>query len=107
MKEEVDLGSGSEQTVRFSVNLPQQEALSRAAFSDPVLKDHPMRLFLYVMYGEENQEKIVAVETLTHTFTTENSAAVFDIRLVTDKTYKVAVWADFGDKYYMVTGKVG
>ena len=106
MKEEVDLGDGSEKVVRFSVNLPQQEALSRTAFSDPVLKDHQMRLFLYVMYGEKDQEKIVEVKTLNHTFTAENSAAIFDIRLVTDKTYKVAVWADFGEDYYKVTGDV-
>ena len=98
MKEEVDLGSGSEETVRFSVSLPQQEALSRAAFSDPALED--MRVVLMVMYGTEDETPtVVHTETKTgQTFGTVN----FDVRLVTGKPYTISVWADFGENYYSI-----
>lgn len=102
MKEEVDLGSGSEETIRFSVNLPQQGMLSRAAFSDPNLSDNPMRVFLYVMYeGSVVDEQMID----GHVFTSGGVAkpATFDLRLVTGKYYTVAVWADFGDEYYTVS----
>ncbi len=102
MKEEVDLGSGSEETIRFSVNLPQQGALSRTAFSDPALTN-PMRVFLYVMYeGSVVEEQKIE----SHVFNTSDGGvnpATFDLRLVTGKDYTVAVWADFGDEYYTVS----
>ena len=98
MKEEVDLGGGSEETVRISVNLPQQEALSRAAFSDPDLSENDMRVFLYVMYDG----KIVSTVAngVSHNF--GGGAFTRDIRLVTGKEYQIVAWADFGDKYYTV-----
>lgn len=101
VKDDLDgVSSGSERNVRFTVDLPQQGAETRAAYTDPALKD--MRVALMVL----EDGKVLTSESKTHTFE-GNDGLAFDVALVTGKTYKVAVWVDFGETYYRLTSETG
>lgn len=101
-KEQTTTTENKEVNARFSIQLPSNTEISRAAFDNPTLSG--MRVVMAVMYDD------IVVHTQTKSDQELGDASTpvdFDLRLVTGKNYKVAIWADFGPQYYSVSTEVG
>lgn len=94
--------NGKSVKARISVQLPSLATKTRAAFDNPALND--MRVVMAVMFDDV----VVHSETKTgQALGGSGSPVDFDLRLVSGRDYKVAVWADFGPQYYTVSTEVG
>lgn len=101
MQEDIVKGNGEEVTANITLNLPGNGVQSRtngesSTTDAPTASTENMRLFISIFDGGK---LIETIEEASVSLTGEDPYNK-PIRLLTGKTYKVVVWADYGDTYY-------